>query len=70
MPGAVPHSSTYALTNATLHYALEVASRGWRGAARTDPALAKGVTVVDGQVTYRQVAEAHQMAYTALDSLL
>jgi alanine dehydrogenase len=70
MPGAVPHSSTYALTNATLHYALEVAARGWRDAARTDPALAKGVTVVEGHVTYRQVADAHAMAYTELGSLL
>jgi alanine dehydrogenase len=70
MPGAVPHSSTYALTNATLPYTLEVAARGWREAARTDSALAKGVNVVDGQVTYAPVAEAHGMAHTELATLL
>lgn len=70
MPGAVPHSSTYALTNATLPYTLEVASHGWRQAARTDPALARGVNVVEGQVTYEPVADAHAMAYTKLSSLL
>ena len=70
MPGAVPHSSTYALTNATLHYVVEVAAHGWREAAKTDPALAKGVTVVDGHVTYQPVADAHGMTYTELSSLL
>jgi alanine dehydrogenase len=70
MPGAVPHSSTYALTNATLPYTLEVAARGWREAAKTDPALAKGVNVVEGHVTYEPVAAAHAMAYTELSSLL
>ena len=59
MPGAVPHTSTYALTNATMAYALEVAGRGWRVAAARDPALAKGVNVVDGQVTHEAVAAAH-----------
>src|ERR1035441_4973441 len=62
MPGGVPHSSTYALTNATLPYTLEVAARGWREAAKTDPALAKGVNVVEGHVTYEPVAAAHAMA--------
>jgi alanine dehydrogenase len=70
MPGAVPHSSTYALTNATLPYALELAQHGWRAAVRSDAALAKGVNVVEGRVTYAPVAEAHQMAYTELGSLL
>ena len=59
MPGAVPHTSTYALTNATMAYALEIADRGWRAAAEHDPALAKGVNVVDGQVTHAAVAAAH-----------
>jgi alanine dehydrogenase len=70
MPGAVPHSSTYALTNATLPYAIEVAARGWREAVRTDPALAKGVNVVHGAVTYEPVAEAHGLAHTPLESVL
>jgi len=70
MPGAVPHSSTYALTNATLPYAIEVASKGWREAARTDPALAKGVNIVHGAVTYEPVAEAHGLPHTPLGSVL
>ena len=59
MPGAVPHTSTYALTNATMAYALEIADRGWRVAAARDPALAKGVNIVDGHVTHEAVAAAH-----------
>ena len=66
MPGAVPHTSTYALTNATMTYALEIADRGWRGAAERDPALGGGVNVVDGQVTHRAVAEAHGLDFTPL----
>ena len=58
-PGAVPHTSTYALTNATMAYALAIADHGWRGAAERDPALAKGINVVDGQVTHPAVAAAH-----------
>ena len=61
MPGAVPHTSTYALTNATMAYALEIADRGWRVAAARDPALAKGVNIVDGQVTHEAAAAAHGM---------
>jgi alanine dehydrogenase len=68
MPGAVPHTSTYALTNATMAYALEIANRGWRDAAR-DPALAGGVNVVDGCVTHPAVAEAHGLEYTPLERL-
>ena len=70
MPGAVPHSSTYALANATLPYALELANRGWQEAVRRDPPLAEGVNVVHGALTYGPVAEAHGMDYTSLDSLL
>jgi len=61
MPGAVPHTSTYALTNVTLPYAVELADRGWRAACRADPALARGLNTWDGQVTYGPVAEAHQL---------
>ena len=59
MPGAVPHSSTHALVNATLPYTLEIADRGWRTAVAGDPALALGVNVVDGSVVCEPVAEAH-----------
>jgi len=70
MPGAVPHSSTHALANATLPYTLEIAANGWRAAGRADPALALGVNVVDGQVVYPPVAEAHGLACTPLDRVL
>ncbi len=59
MPAAVPHTSTYALTNATMAYALEIADRGWRAAVTRDPALAKGVNLVEGQLTHAAVAAAH-----------
>jgi alanine dehydrogenase len=70
MPGAVPHSSTHALVNATLSYTLEIAEAGWRQAVRRDGSLAGGVNVVEGFVTYEPVAEAHGMAYTPLTSVL
>jgi alanine dehydrogenase len=57
----VPHTSTYALTNVTLPYALELANLGWRGALTADPALALGLNTFDGNVTYGPVAEAHGM---------
>lgn len=70
MPGAVPRTSTYALTNATLPYALAIASRGIEAAVREDPALARGVNVYRGHVTNRGVAEAHGMTYTELGALV
>ena len=63
MPGAVPHTSTYALTNVTLPYALEIANRGWRDALRADPALALGLNAHEGTLTYRSVAEAHGLPW-------
>jgi alanine dehydrogenase len=70
MPGAVPHTSTYALTNVTLPYAVELADRGWRGALRADPALALGLNTHAGQVTYGPVAEAHAMPAVPLAEVL
>ncbi|GAA2709771.1 MULTISPECIES: alanine dehydrogenase [Actinoplanes] len=70
MPGAVPHTSTYALTNVTLPYALELANRGWRDALRRDPALAAGLNTHGGQVIYGPVAEAHGMTATSLEEVL
>lgn len=63
MPGGVPRTSTLALTNATLPYALKLANKGWKQALREDPALLKGLNVVDGKVTYGGVAEAFGMEY-------
>ena len=59
MPGAVPVASTYALTNATLPYALSLANLGWEAACRKDPNLAKGLNVHEGRIYYSAVAEAH-----------
>ncbi|MEV0135231.1 alanine dehydrogenase [Dactylosporangium sp. NPDC050688] len=70
MPGAVPHTSTYALTNVTLPYALELANRGWREALRRDPALALGLNTHDGHVTYGPVADAHGMSHLPLADVL
>jgi alanine dehydrogenase len=70
MPGAVPHTSTYALTNVTLPYALELANRGWRDAVRNDPALALGVNTHDGRVVYGPVADAHGMQVLPLAEVL
>jgi alanine dehydrogenase len=66
MPGAVPHTSTHALVNATIPYVLEIANRGWRDAVRDDAALAEGVNVVEGSVVYEPVASAHGMTATSL----
>jgi alanine dehydrogenase len=70
MPGAVPHTSTYALTNVTLPYVLELAELGWREALRLDAALALGLNTHDGCVTYGPVAEAHGMPGTDLAEVL
>jgi alanine dehydrogenase len=70
MPGAVPHTSTHALTNATLPYTIAIAARGWRAAANADPALALGVNTVDGAVTYGPVAEAHGLAAVTLSEAI
>jgi len=70
MPGAVPNSSTYALTNATLPYAVAVAEKGLVEALRADPQLAKGVNVHEGRVTYEPVAQAHGLGYTRLSDLV
>ncbi|MBO0805866.1 MAG: alanine dehydrogenase [Nocardiopsaceae bacterium] len=59
MPGAVPHTSTYALANVTLPYVIELASRGWKDALRADSALALGLNTVDGTLTNAPVARAH-----------
>ncbi|HZO48735.1 MAG TPA: alanine dehydrogenase [Gaiellaceae bacterium] len=70
MPGAVPVTSTKALTNVTLPYVEAIADRGLRGAIANDPALAKGVNVLAGRITYPAVAEAHGLPYTSLEDAL
>jgi alanine dehydrogenase len=70
MPGGVPITSTKALTNATLPYVEEIAEHGLAGAVLRDPALARGVNVLEGKITYEAVAEAHGLEYTPLGGLL
>jgi alanine dehydrogenase len=70
MPGAVPITSTYALTNVTLAYAELIADYGVREAIARSPALARGVNVFDGKLTYEAVAEAHAFDYSPLDEVL
>jgi alanine dehydrogenase len=70
MPGAVPITSTRSLTNVTLPYVEAIADHGVAGAIRRDQALARGVNVVGGHVTYEAVAEAHGLEYTPLDDAL
>lgn len=70
MPGAVPRTSTYALTNVTLPYAVELANLGWRRAMQADPALALGLNTYDGQITYGPVAGAHGLASMTLAEAL
>jgi alanine dehydrogenase len=70
MPGAVPHTSTYALTNVTLPYAAEIANRGWREALRADEALALGLNTHQGALTCAPVAQAHNLPYTPTSAVL
>jgi alanine dehydrogenase len=70
MPGAVPHTSTYALTNVTLPYALELANRGWREALAADKALALGLNTFDWAVTNAAVAQAHGLPAVKLEEVL
>jgi alanine dehydrogenase len=70
MPGAVPVTSTKALTNATLPYVEAIADKGLAEAVASDPALARGVNVLHGNVTYEAVAEAHGLGYAPLEDVL
>ena len=70
MPGAVARTSTFALTNSTLRYALELANKGVKRAAKENPYLAEGVNTLDGALTYKAVADAQSRKYTPLEELL
>jgi alanine dehydrogenase len=70
MPGAVPRTSTWALTNATLPYVMKLAQLGWRDALRSDAALAKGLNTHAGEVTYAAVADAFGFENRPVASLL
>ena len=70
MPGAVARTSARALTNATLPYAIEIANKGWKKAMQENKEIRRGANVVNGAVTYKAVAEAFDLDYTSIDSLL
>lgn len=70
MPGAVAKTSTLALTNATLPYAVQIANKGWKRACRDNPEILPGLNVVKGKVTCKAVAEAFGLEYTSVKSLL
>ena len=70
MPGAVPYTSTLALTNATLPYVVKLANKGWEDACREDEELRKGLNVVNGQIVYKSVADAFNMSFTPVEKHL
>lgn len=70
MPGAVPRTSTIALTNNTVPYALQIANKGFIRACLDNPALKRGVNTIDGKVVYRAVADAQQLPYVEVDDVL
>ena len=70
MPGAVPRTSTLGLTNVTLPYAVDIANKGWKKALKDDEELLKGLNIVDGDIVYKEVAEAFNMDYTPIENVL
>jgi len=70
MPGAVPRTSTFALTNATLPYTLKLANQGFLEAIQNDSGLKAGVNTFAGHCTYQAVAEAQSLSYTSIDALI
>lgn len=70
MPGAVPYTSTLALTNATLPYAMQLADKGWKKAAQENGDLVSGLNVINGDIVYEAVAQAFNMPYTQVDKYL
>lgn len=70
MPGAVPYTSTLALTNATLPYAIQLADKGWKKAAQENSDLVPGLNVIQGEIVYKAVAEAFNMPYTPVEKYL
>ena len=70
IPGAVPHTSTFALTNVTIPYALSIADMGIVEAVKNIPELAKGINVIEGKVTYEPIANALNISYFPLSSII
>lgn len=70
MPGALPRTSTLALTNATLPYALEIANKGWKKAVKENPEIRAGANIINGKVTYKGVADAFGIKYVPVESII
>jgi len=70
MPGAVPYTSTLGLTNVTLPYAVDIANKGWKKALDEDPEIKKGINIANGEIVYQDVADAFDMEYSAIDSVI
>ena len=70
IPGAVPKTSTLALTNATLPYALRIANKGWKQALIDEEPLRKGANILEGKLVYKAVADAFDLPYTPVDEVL
>jgi alanine dehydrogenase len=70
MPGAVPYTSTFALTNATLPYALALAKKGWKRALSEDHALKRGLNIADGKVLFKAISEEFSIPYTDPEAIL
>jgi len=70
MPGAVAKTSTLALTNATLPYAVEIANKGWKRAMKENPEIKKGANVIQGQVTFQGVADAFGLKFADIEKFL
>lgn len=70
IPGAVPKTSTLALTNATLPYALRIANKGWKQALIDEEPLRKGANILEGRLVYKAVADAFDLPYTPVDEVL
>ncbi len=70
MPGAVPYTSTLALTNATLPYAIQLANKGWKKACQDNNELRLGLNIISGEVVYKGVSEAFNLPYTPVEKFL
>ncbi|MFD0955614.1 alanine dehydrogenase, partial [Virgibacillus alimentarius] len=70
IPGAVPRTGTIGLTNVTVPYALQIANKGYKQACLDNPALLKGLNALEGHVTFKGVAESHQLPYDDAEALL
>jgi alanine dehydrogenase len=70
MPGAVPMTSTIALTNATLPFAIQLATKGWKKACQDNPALQLGLNIIQGKVVYKGVSDAFNLPLTPIENLL